>query len=136
MHLLPALSFLCLSEEHPPEQGFGGESPGVFSIAFLNLLDGVHRWNGFKANCLTLIEAAHWQDRPLDYETRKDEMLLESARCYINHRDSIIIRLHRLGRTLEKIISPVGSAKPLTFFYWLKNLKNSGRTAIRFSDEL
>jgi len=53
------------------------------------ILDGIHRWSACKVLGLSEIEAVLWQDQPLDYDTCKDDMLLESARRNISHGDRL-----------------------------------------------
>jgi DNA-binding XRE family transcriptional regulator len=53
------------------------------------ILDGIHRWSAFKECGFKKIEAVEWKKGPLDYETGRIALLLESARCNLTHGDRL-----------------------------------------------
>jgi hypothetical protein len=65
-------------------------TPGGDLLAIvLILIDGVHRWHAFRQAGRTDIPVIHYQDRVLDYEAVKTELLLESARNNTSHGDRL-----------------------------------------------
>jgi DNA-binding XRE family transcriptional regulator len=67
-------------------------TPGGDLLAIvLIIIDGVHRWFAFTEAGRTHIPVIHYQDRVLDYEAAKTELLLESAQNNTTHGDRLTI---------------------------------------------
>jgi transcriptional regulator with XRE-family HTH domain len=85
---------LSIGAQFPPVkvQQVVNYTPGGDLLAIvLIIIDGVHRWFAFTEAGRSHIPVIHYQDRVLDYEAVKTELLLESAQNNTTHGDRLTI---------------------------------------------
>jgi len=62
---------------------------GTGTITAIIILDGIHRWFAFQEHGIKKIPVVEWKKEALDYEEHKIALLLESAKCNVNHGDRL-----------------------------------------------